>query len=461
MVLGTACVTVARAEPAEPREPSSCDRPRIELLRYDEDWAFLRDPGCRTELWDPVKYIELASEPWIYLTLGADVRERFEYFRNRDWGAGPDDGYLLQRYMAHADLHLGSRARVFAQLTSNFENGRAGGPRPTDEDRLDLHQAFLDVRLELSRVGPLTLRVGRQEIDYEDARLISVREGANVRLSFDAVRVMQPIGDWRVDAFAAAPVETGVGVFDDGWEPGRRLWGVYAFGPIRADVFDLDLFYFGFDDREATFDQGTAHETRHSLGVRASGTPGGTDYNVELVYQLGSFGRGSIRAWTAASEAGYTFRGTRLRPRVGVQVNATSGDDDPRDPDLQTFNPLFPQASYFSDANLIGPINHIDVDPNLTLSPFEELAVLVRYNLFWRQSLEDGVYQTSGVLIASGQDSRSRHVGSEAAVRVQWQASQYATVVAAYSHFFTGSFLQDVGLDHDVDFFACWLWYRL
>lgn len=105
---------------------------------------------------------------------------------------------------------------MFVQLTSNFAIGHAGGPGPNDQDKLDLHQAFLDVQLKLPRVGLLTIHGGRQEIDYEDARLITARDGANVRLSFDGVRLMQKIGDWRLDAFATAPVETDPGVFDDG-----------------------------------------------------------------------------------------------------------------------------------------------------------------------------------------------------------------------------------------------------
>lgn len=455
----TICIGLLGTRHARGDSPS-CERGPLQLIRYEEDHSFLRDPACRTELWDPVKYMPLTADPSIVLSLGGDVRERFEYVSDPDWGRGPDDGYLLQRYMLHADLLLGTHARTFAQLTSNFATDRSGGPGPVDENRLDLHQAFLDVELDVPHAGPLTIRAGRQEIDYEDARLITVREGANVRLSFDAVRVMQRAGDWRVDLFAAAPVETDPGVFDDGWEPGQRLWGAFAFGPILADALALDVFYFGFSDDEAVFDQGTADESRHSIGVRASGTPGALDYNVELVYQLGSFGAGDIRAWMVASDTGYTFDSSPARPRLGIQLNATSGDKDPLDLDLQTFNPLFPQASYFTDANLIGPLNHVDVHPMLSLRLIERLAVALHYDVFWRTRLADGLYRTSGALIVTGQGTSSRHVGSELALRVQWQLDRHATLVATYSHFFVGPFLEEAGHGHDLDFFAMWLSYR-
>jgi hypothetical protein len=442
-------------------EPGPCERPAIELLRYDEDYAFLRDPSCRTDLWDPAKYVALAQDPSFYVSFGADLRERFEYYRDPDWGGEPDDGYLLHRLMAHADLHLGAQVRMFVQLTSNFVIGRAGGPGPNDQDKLDLHQAFLDVQLELPRVGPLTIRSGRQEIDYEDARLITVRDGSNVRLAFDGVRLMQRLGDWRLDAFATAPVETDPGVFDDGWQPGQWLWGAYAFGPVYGDRLGLDLFYFGFYHRDAAFEQGIARESRHSFGARVSGKPGSFDYNIELVYQFGSFGAGAINAWMVASEIGYTLRSAALSPRFGLQWNATSGDENPFDRDLQTFNPLFPQASYFTDARLIGPLNHIDVHPVVELQPAEDVVVELHHDAFWRESLADGLYRTSRALIVAGEGNPSRYVGSEVALRARWQPDRHTIIIVAYSHFFGGPFLRSAGLERDVDFFAAWISYRM
>lgn len=453
LLVGFANIAVARAE-------LPCDRPPIKLIRFEEDYGFLRDPECRTDIWDPIKYVAL-GDPESYLSLGADLREWFEYFHNQDWGREPSDGYLLHRFMVHADLRIAPYTRVFVQLASSLVADREGGPGPVDEDRLDLHQGFIDLSFEIPGAGLLTLRGGRQEIDYEKARLISVREGANVRLSFDGVRLLQRVGDWQIDAFAVAPVETDPGVFDDGSESGRRLWGVYAAGPISEDVLAVDLFYFGYWNTAGTFDQGTARETRHSLGVRVSGEPAAFDYNVELVYQLGSFGSGAIRAWTVASAMGYTIDAAPLGPRLGIQLNATSGDRDPGDPDLQTFNPLFPDISYFTDARLIGPLNHVDVHPVLELHPAESFSVEVHYDAFWRESLADGLYRPSGQLIATGRGNPSRYVGSEIALRAAWQIDRHALVVASYSHFFAGPFLRNAGLGRDVDFFAAWLSYRI
>ncbi|MGH9630016.1 MAG: alginate export family protein [Bryobacteraceae bacterium] len=52
---------------------------------------------------------------------------------------------------------------------------RKGGPRPADEDHLDVHQAFVDAGLWQSGSGSLTLRLGRQEMAFGSLRLVSFR----------------------------------------------------------------------------------------------------------------------------------------------------------------------------------------------------------------------------------------------------------------------------------------------
>jgi hypothetical protein len=456
--LGT--VGAVRAEGREEQSEPACERPSLRNLRYEEDNTFLRDPACRTGVWDPVKYIPLSRPSGGYLTFGGHLRERYDYFHNRDWGRLPDDGYVLTRFMVFGDLHLGANVRLFAELASHWVAGATGSPGPVDQDLLDVHQAFVDLSVELPRVGSLTLRGGRQELDYARGRLIAVREGANVRLSFDGVRAMQYIGDWRIDGLLLAPVEVDPGMFDDGWQPGERLWGLYALGPVGVDLFDLDAYYLGFAREAAVFDQGMADEDRHSLGVVLSGAPGGFDYNVELVYQLGSFGDGEIRAWTVGSDLGFTFASLPWRPRVGTQLNVMSGDDDPNDPDLETFFPLFPRQSYFSEATLIGPLNLYNATPALIVRPVEPLVLSLALDLFWRQSLDDGLYRPSGVVQVSGVGNPERDVGSELNPTVQWR-TRHVIVVASYSHFFAGSFLRAAGLGRDVDAFNLWLSYRI
>jgi alginate export protein len=103
--------------------------PAFKQLRYDESYAYLRDSSHHADWLDSIKFISLTTNGDWYLTLGGEVQERYEYYHKSAWGRGPqdDNGYLLQRYMIHADAHFGDNLRLFTQFKSGLEDGRNGG----------------------------------------------------------------------------------------------------------------------------------------------------------------------------------------------------------------------------------------------------------------------------------------------------------------------------------------------
>src|SRR5258708_20978782 len=154
-------------------------------LRYDENYSYLRNTAARSDYFDPVKYIPLNAEHSAWATLGGEIRERYEYYRNSLWGRGPQDtdGYLLERYMLHADVHFADYFRVFTQLKSGLENGRNGGPRATDEDRLDFLPAVFLVRFSMSGPESPPLRAARTGIGVRCTNLVFYSEGQHAPLS--------------------------------------------------------------------------------------------------------------------------------------------------------------------------------------------------------------------------------------------------------------------------------------
>ena len=428
-------------------------RPNYEKLRYEEDWSFLRDPQRRTDLFDPLKFIAIGRET--YLTLGGEIRERYEYTHNPTFGEDPQDrgGVFLQRYVLHGDLHLGRHLRLFGQLFSALENGRAGGPSPVDENDLVLQQAFVDLTMQLGETR-LTLRPGRQELSYGSARLVDVREGPNVRRKFDGVRGIASGRGWRVDAFATYLAEDQRGVFDDGTDRDRSLWGVYGTAQLSHRLpGSIDLYYLGLRDAAGEAVQGTANERRHTVGGRLWGrSETGWDWNFEVAFQWGRFGSGDILAWTAASDMGYTFRALPWTPRLGLRADIASGDKDAADRDLQTFNPLFPRGNYFSELALLGPRNFFDVHPFVTLQPHRDVTVTGDVNVFWRESLYDGIYAVNGSVLRPPEGSRARFVGTQLSLNVEWAIADHLTFTAIYSHFFPGRFIKETGPAKDIDF---------
>jgi hypothetical protein len=435
------------------------------LLSEDEDWTFLRDPSLRQDFWDPIKYIPLSrsNEEW-YMTIGGEAREVWEQIGNDNWGLSPFwNAYLNERYMIHFDVHYGKHVRTFVELKSGLNSFRIGGPRPIDEKKLDFQAAFLEVGTS-SAENSFNFLVGRQELEYGSGRLIDVREGPNVRLSFDGFRIQSKVDTWKIDAFAMRPDEDNPGFFDNWPNPQVGFWGVYSTRPIAKRI-SIDAYYLGLDRKDATFERGTAHELRETIGGRlsrpiATEAPG-WDFDYEGLWQFGTFGSAGIRAWTAASETGYRFTTAPLKPRLSVKADISSGDN-PHSNTLGTFNPLFPKGNYFGVLATTGPgpINFIDVHPHIETALPHNVSASADWIFQWRESLEDGVYAVPGFLITAANGSHARYVGNRPGTELRWQANRHLWFQADYGIFFAGPFLKQAGPGRNLNYWALWAGYK-
>jgi hypothetical protein len=437
--------------------------PPYKMHRQDEDWSMMRDPSRRVDWSDNLKYLPLGKRERWYASVGGETQSRYERYINEQWGSQPLDrsGYYLQRFMLHGDFHLGERVRLFGQIISGIEAGRRGGPRPADEDLLDVHQLFADFVRNFTSERSATLRIGYQELEYGSGRLISMREGRNVRQSFAGAKFMLRTAEWSIDSFAVKPVATPNGVFDDTAISSDTLWGIYSNRKLKMfSEGNIDLYYIGNDRRNATFDQGSGRESRQTLGVRLSGEPGRWDFNNELIYQFGSFGSGDIRAWGMAVDVGYTLEGVRFSSRLNLRANAASGDRDPNDPDLETFNPLFPRGAYFGQLISLGPLNFRNLHPRLELALSRDVLLAGDWVFFWRQSIMDGVYGIPGNLLRTGQLSRARFIAHEPGAEIRVSINRHMDITVNYARSFAGPFLRETPPGENTSFVAAWLTYK-
>lgn len=435
------------------------------LLREDEDWSFLANPANRQDFWDPIKYIPLrkSADDW-YMTMGGEAREVWEQIGNDNWGQSPYwNGYLNERYMPYFDLHYGRHVRTFIELKSGLNSFRAGGPRPIDEKKLDFQAGFLQVGTGEGK-DSIELRVGRQELEYGSGRLIDVREGPNVRLSFDGFMVKSKIKDWLADGFAMRPDLDNPGFFDNSPNHQIGFWGIYTTHRLPK-ANSLELYYLGLDRKEAAFQRGTAQEVRHTLGGRfsrpvATEEPG-WDFDDEALWQFGTFGSGRIEAWTVATETGYRFTAVPLKPRFSAKADISSGDH-PSSHTLGTFNPLFPKGDYFGVLATTGPgpINFIDVHPHIETALPQNVSVSVDWIFQWRQSVEDGVYAVPGFLIRAADGSKARYVGNRPGTQIRWQMTRHLWFQGDYGIFYAGRFLKETQPDRNLNYWALWAGYK-
>src|SRR5438270_6663031 len=161
------------------------------------------------------------------------------------------------------------------------------------------------------------------------------------------------------------------------------------------------------------------------------------------MYQFGHFGSGTIRAWRLADDTLYRFSSARLRPRIGLTADVSSGDRDPAYKNLETFNALFQSGTYSGRAQILGPGNAMRLEPNLGLSLAEGVAFSAGWGFFWRESVHDGLYGISGNLIVPSSGVLSRYEGSRPTVQLDWQMTEHLSAHVNYIYVFNARFEEE------------------
>jgi hypothetical protein len=295
-------------------------------------------------------------------------------------------------------------------------------------------------------------------MSFGSSRLVSVRESPNVRRSFDGMRASWngPAGT-QADLFAVRPVLPEGGTWDDSSSQDQSFWGLYVTSEVSAGAgLHADVYYLGLRRKDAEFAQGIATEVRHSIGARLFGDHEGVDWNIEAVWQWGTFGDDDIRAWTLSADVGYELTGFPLTPRLGLKIDAISGDRNLQDKRLETFNPLFPKLPYFSEANVATPANLLDFQPSITFVVSQTAVISLSWNALWKHAKEDAFYAPPLSPVAGTASTDGRAIGHQASLNLEWQLTRQLEIGAAYVDFEPRNVAQSAG-GRSGRFFALWV----
>lgn len=436
--------------------PASTVRPVIETNRWTEDWSVLADPRLRTEPLDGFKYVPLSNtDPKRYLSLGVTLRERWELVASPGFGVGGgpgnrQDSYLLQRFQAHADLHLDEHWRAFVEL----EDARAFAKRvlgPADANTLDLRLAFAEYT---GTVGNATVkaRVGRQDFQFDLQRFISSRDGPNVRQSFDAAWADWEGPSWRVLGFVSRPVQyRDRAAFDDYDDRHFRFSLLRTERRLLDGAGQVTAFVAEYTLDRSRFLNARGTERRHVLDVHTAGKVGSYDWDAEAMGQMGEVGRSRVRAWAVGALGGYTVAGVPWAPRLGFQADLASGDRRASDGVLGTFNPLFPNGYYFTLAGFTGYANLIHLKPSVTASPLPGLKIAFAAALQWRLTTADAVYTQPDVPVSGTAGRGGGWSGVYAQVRADYALSANVAGALEAVRYQVGSAIRNAG-GHDASY---------
>jgi hypothetical protein len=248
------------------------------------------------------------------------------------------DAFTLLRSRIGVDATLSRQARLLLQVQDARTFGEEASTMDGSADRLDMHQAWLQYRLE-GRLG-VAFRAGRQQLSFGNERLVGAADWTQTARSFDGLRVSAgPAGGgWAVHTFATNVQERGRR--HTGVQPDRRDH-LFAGAFVEAGRVEL----FAFHDVEAAYRTYTGVD-RTTLGGRLDlSLPRVITASAEGAWQAGNQVPAAapsqdIRAWLLAGRLGLDT-GLPVVARLGAGMDILSGDHDPADGTYRAFNTLY------------------------------------------------------------------------------------------------------------------------
>ncbi len=407
-------------------------------IRWTEDWS--QAPAKDAPLLDKIRHIPLSpGNDDIYLSIGGEARVYYTDWHHSTLGLKSNDSNdpVQSRLRLIGDLHLGENLRAFVELGDNREYGESFATVP-NRDKIDVMQAFVDVTVPLGDAGKITVRPGRFEMPLGNGKLAGIREGLNMRLTYQGVRATYILpGKVSVDVFATRPIDIRPGTFNDRGNPARVFHGVYVSAPNVIAGFGTDAYWYEMKRDSATLREGSGRDDRDNYGLRLWRRNAAMDFDLEGILQRGTFDDQDLRAWGVMLESGYTFGNAPLKPRLGFRFNAFSGDNDLSDGKAGTFVPANPRLPLISEAAFFNLSNLVDFYPSVTIKPLKQVTIMAGPDFLWRETSADGVYiGSSGSSFAPY--AGGRYIGTDLNLEASWQATRRLSFRVFETYFSAG-----------------------
>ncbi|MGH7140038.1 MAG: alginate export family protein, partial [Pirellulales bacterium] len=326
---------------------------------FDADFRYLDEKPDDEKLpYERLKRIRLGKN--FLFSTGGETWYRYNDFNNL---TPVTNVYGLTKVRAYGDLWYRDQLRLYAEFIDADRGGWTLPPAPTDIDRADMLDLFVDVKLGEIKKYPVYVRGGRQEVLLGSQRLISTLPWANMRRNFDGVRGFRQGEKFDVDLFWLRPVIPNANKFDSS-DPNQQLAGAwFTYRPKKGHF--LDFYYLYYNNSNRVVQQGIVVDpTRFStLGTRYAGDRNNYLWDFEYALQLGRHQSQGLVAGMATTGVGYHWAKQAWNPTLWLYYDYASGSSNPNGSMYTTFNQLFPFGHYYLGwADVAGRQNINDVN---------------------------------------------------------------------------------------------------
>ncbi|MBI4889086.1 MAG: alginate export family protein [Acidobacteria bacterium] len=362
-----------------------------------------------------------------------EQRTRYEGRWGINFGKDPEEQYALLR----TRLGLAYTPVSWLKISAMAQDARAPGYATASasyRDPLDLQEAYVEIN-GAKKTG-FAMLVGRQMVNYGEARLIGSPQWGNVARTWDQARASYKWTKWTAEGLLVSPVK----VQTDGFNRirlGDRIWGAYVTGREVWPKTQTDFYVLRHDK-----DQWRVN----AYGFRWGGPlPRGFQFDMEGVLENGQVAAARQRAgaYYGGLSRGLTVGGRKVT--VSGEYKYASGTENPADLSRYgTFDQFYPaNHDKFGHEDLVGWRNIHNVRAVAVSPVAKRVSVTVMYDSYWLASERDALYNGSGNAVArSPLGTAGRHVGQEVDVFSTFQAGKRWSFGAGYGYFVVGEFVR-------------------
>jgi hypothetical protein len=390
---------------------------------------------------------------------------RFEYRENNfdfndQTNALTDDSWMLYRTRLGVKWKPTSWFNIYVQGQDvrEFDSDRPnviGQMGAEGDDTFDLRIGYMEIGDPLKG---LSFKLGRQALLYGDQRLIGPLEWLNTSRVFDAAKLHYAGTDWFVDAFVSSVVRFQDDTFNlsdltsDEDTRNQLFSGVYFSSTGLLQKHTTDFYALHLSEEYAVGDTNFV-----TLGTRIKADPlknGGWDYETEMVGQFGKKQGQDLASFAGHWGFGKIWTTHSWKPRLFAEYNFGSGDDNPTDGEINTFQNLFPTNHlFYGYMDLFSWQNIHNPAISFSVNPTKQLMLKADFHAFMLATTNDFWYRVNGVTTARPKaPGSSKFAGTELDLTATYKYNDHLKFMLGYSHFFAGDTLKATGSADDADF---------
>ena len=388
----------------------------------------------------PLSYLNRTLPEWLCFTAG--YRTRLEGYTGAGFQPNSSDSYLLTRFRLGVSISPTAWLKVYAEAQDATAFWKTLPRTAPYQTTWDLRRAYADLGDVAG--GRLSLRVGRQDLNFGYGRLVGTSYWRNASRGYDAV-LLTVNREWlHLSVFTASPVVP----FANGLshhQQGHNLHGVYATWKklIPGAVLEPYLFWRLTPGVRTETGAGLAKLDEKTIGIRWAGTASWMEYDVEGARQIGWAGTDQVRSGAWMLDVAHTFDPQGRKLRLFAEYDFASGDRRSGDGRRGTFDQLFPNIhDHHGLADQVAWQNLKEIRFGARISLKRNWTLAAAYNDWWLANPADGFYDSSGSILSRDPTGRSgTHIGRELDVQNSFRLNRHVEIAGGFAHVQPGSFL--------------------